>query len=536
MRQFKIITFLLMLLPFIGASVYGEPENQISKDSRFEIDPKGEIVITATRTKDSLKQIGGNSVELITSEEIENSGKTSVRDILSQLSGVGLSSSGGPGSNVSVFIRGADSKNLLVLIDGIMINDPSTPNRQSDIGNLLLDDIERIELIKGSQSVLYGSNATAGVLNIITKIGRDKPSSYVKLEGGSYDTKKAQAGTKGKVGSLSYSVTGSKVISEGFSSASDRNERILHDGNTSEKDGWQNQSLSAALTYKIAKDHEISLMIKDVLSDVKTDDYGFGGYAVDHFDYNQFAPDPNAKKDQHIITQQRTTGLKYSSRLFDGKLESVLGINQSAKKREHFDNLNQKNLEFDGSYLDKYWQGSFFPLDQHEVTIGLSSMLEDMLQKSVTPTQSISDVDEQVTTSSLWIQDQMFFLEEKLVMVLGARRDDHEIYGKADSFRFAPSFNLEGSHTLLKASWGSGFRSPSLYELFGSYTYFGQTTIIGNQELTPERSLTFDYGVQQSFLGGDMKLNLTYFKSLFENKIDYVSDPVTFQGGYENLE
>ncbi len=157
------VTFVL----FTGAAVAQETPVTTEK-----------VVVTATRTLASLDKVGGNSVTVITAADIKAKGQMMVADVLRGVPGLDIGSSGGPGSVAVAFIRGADSKNTLVLVDGVMYNDPSSSTRSADLGNINADNIERIEVVRGAMSVLYGSNATAGVINIITKKGAAKPSVY----------------------------------------------------------------------------------------------------------------------------------------------------------------------------------------------------------------------------------------------------------------------------------------------------------------------------------------------------------------------
>ncbi|RLB94595.1 MAG: TonB-dependent receptor, partial [Deltaproteobacteria bacterium] len=137
-----------------------------------------DLVVTATRTETNIDKVGGTSVTVITTEEIQAKGYLTVEEVLKGSPGIDVKANGGPGTLTSVSIRGADSKNTLVLIDGIMVNDASAISRQADLANLTTDNIERIEIVRGPQSVLYGSNATAGVINIITRKGDGKPRVY----------------------------------------------------------------------------------------------------------------------------------------------------------------------------------------------------------------------------------------------------------------------------------------------------------------------------------------------------------------------
>ena len=139
-----------------------------------------EMIVTATKTLNSISDTGGSSVTVITAEDIRNSGKQSVEEVIKGTAGIDVASNGGPGTLASVFLRGADAKNTLVLIDGVPSNDPADANRAPNFANLTVDNIDRIEIVRGTVSFLYGSNASAGVINIITKKGSSTPQSFAR--------------------------------------------------------------------------------------------------------------------------------------------------------------------------------------------------------------------------------------------------------------------------------------------------------------------------------------------------------------------
>ena len=144
-----------------------------------------DIVVTATRTPQPIQR-AGSAITVITAEEIAQTSLRSVDDLFRRVPGVSLTQAGGPGQVETVRIRGGDVRHTLVLVDGIRVNDPSSTGREFDFANLVLADIERIEVLRGPQSALYGSDAMGGVINIITKRGRGAPKATIAVEGGSH--------------------------------------------------------------------------------------------------------------------------------------------------------------------------------------------------------------------------------------------------------------------------------------------------------------------------------------------------------------
>jgi vitamin B12 transporter len=456
-----------------------------------------EMVVTATKTVNSVSDAGGSSVTVISAEDIKNSVQQTVEEVIKGTAGIDVVANGGLGSTTSVFIRGADSGATLVLVDGVAINDPSSTNRKADLANIMVDNIERIEVVRGPVSVLYGSNAMAGVINIITASGMGIPKSHVGMEGGSYGTWKAYAGVNGKKDALTYSLDVSRLKSDGFSIADDRNPRIPHAGNTSEKDGYSNSSLSANIGYALSRKVHLDTILRYIDSTVKLDDYLWAGYAGDRSD-----ADPSGKKDNH--TESRRFIGRIALKIDTEPLRSTIFYNFSDERRDVYDNDNIKTDIYKGNIYETGWQGDLAVAENNTLTAGIS------YQKEHADTESylyLSSLDKTAGMSSVFLQDQWRIGGLKLVSAV--RNDDHETFGGHFTWRFAPSIKV-GS-TTIKASYGTGFRSPSIYELYSEY---------GNVNLGPETSIGWDAGLEHRF-SGVFRAGATWFRSDFENRIDY---------------
>jgi vitamin B12 transporter len=280
-----------------------------------------EMVVTATRSEMSKDKIGGSSVTVITAEEIEAKKLPSVADLLRSVPGLEIRSYSGLGTTTTARIRGAQAKDTLVLIDGVMLNDPSSIGRAADLANITSDNIERIEVVRGPMSALYGTSATAGVINIITKKGSEKPSVYGSIEGGSYNTWKAKVGATGKIKKFNFSLAAAQLESEGFSLADDDNDRIPHAGNTSEKDGYKNTTLSGKFGFDITPDFDINAVVRNISSEVDADVFG-SGHAGDRFTPLPWGttPDPTGLKEARENHDQLFYKLDVHNFFFDRKL------------------------------------------------------------------------------------------------------------------------------------------------------------------------------------------------------------------------
>ncbi|MCI4405802.1 MAG: TonB-dependent receptor, partial [Sulfuricurvum sp.] len=204
------------------------------------------IVVSASKTEQSLKDVTAN-VDVITAEELEERHITSVLDALRIFTSIPIAQSGGIGQQSSFFQRGFSSENTVVMIDGIRYNDPTTPKGQSQLEHLMVNDIERIEVIHGAQSGIWGANAVAGVINIITKKPTDTLLANAALEYGSYATTKIGANVSQHVGALSYYVGANQLKSNGISAMTPQGEDPKH----YESDAYLNQTLNAKLGYDL---------------------------------------------------------------------------------------------------------------------------------------------------------------------------------------------------------------------------------------------------------------------------------------------
>jgi vitamin B12 transporter len=457
-----------------------------------------EVIVSATRTLNTISDAGGSSVTVITAEEIRDSGQQSLEEVIRGVAGIDVVSTGGYGTNATVFMRGADSQNTLMLIDGIPANDPSSTNRTPNLSNLMVDDIERIEIVRGPVSVLYGSNAMAGVINIITRKGTDTPEGYAGSEGGSYGTWKIYGGARGKQGRLRYSLNAARLKTEGFSVADDRNSRIPHAGNTDEEDGYINTSLSANISYLFSKQVELEAVVRYADASVDLDDYLWAGYAGDRED-----ADPTGRKDNHTDTGQLTG--RFALNVDTSPLKSTFYYHFYDQKRDLYDNERSKTNVFSGSLDEVGWQGDLALNGEHTLTAGLNYLSERADNEGFGSWPSRLDV--RTDMYSAFVQEQMRYRGLKLVAAL--RYDDHETFGGKTTWRIAPSCMVGA--TTFKASYGTGFRAPSLYELYSSY---------GNRELDPETSSGWDAGIEHRFTDR-FRAGATYFSTRYEDRIDF---------------
>ena len=453
-----------------------------------------ELIVSATKTLNSVSDAGGSSVTVITAKEIKDSGQPTVLDVIKSVPGIDIVSNGGLGSSSSIYLRGADTKYTLVLIDGVPVNDPSMMSDEANLSNLMVDNIDRIEILRGPSSMLYGSSAAAGVINIITRKGAQKPSVYAGIEGGSNGTYKFYGGGNGSQGPLDYSVSVSRTKTDGFSAIDERNPVVNPSGKEFEKDGYNNTTVSGNFVLKL--NEQVSLETAMRYNDASLD---YDGYFTDL--------SGNVQKSKLFYAH---TALKIDYH----PLLSTLYYNVSDQERKYIEMIWGNSAYYSHLY-ELGWQGDYAVSDNNTFSVGLNSRNESM---------STTDIyRHSVTSNSIFLQDQWHF--GALQLVEGIRFEDNEQFGSKTTWRVAPSLTF--GNTILKCSYATGFRAPSLYELYAP-------NHIGNENLTAETSNGWDAGIEHKFTG-NLKAGSTFFRTDYQNRIDWVSstDFISYPwGGY----
>jgi len=473
-----------------------------------------EVVVTATRIETPARELA-SSVTVITRDDLERSNKPTVLEALRDVAGLAVVQNGGPGSSASAFLRGANSEHLLVLLDGVVVNDPINPSRSFDFAHLSVDTVERIEVLRGPQSTLYGSDALGGVINILTRKGQGKPRLTLTSQGGSYGTLAHGAELGGSAGALNYAFGASYLSTAGVSAAS--NAYALN----AEKDGYRNLSLSGRVGIALSDKIEAGLIVRSTAA--RTDLDNFGGPGGD---------DPNSRQDY------RSTFLRGQVRglFLENRWEQKLGFSYIVSRRDH-DNPTDAGHPDDsekGSYRSGLmkidWQNNVFLHASNTLTFGAEAGREQG-ESSYTLFSVwgpyVSDFPRRTAdTAGVYIQDQMR-IAGRFFATVGLRLDHHSRAGTALTYRLAPAYFIEATQTTLKATLGTGFKSPSLYQLYAPGTFWGA---VGNEQLEPEESRGWDAGVEQYFLGGAILAGVTYFRNDFRNLIDF-----DFNRGYVNI-
>lgn len=438
----------------------------------------GEVVITASKTPTTERETT-KPVTIITRAEIEQHPGSSLAGLLNQQNGLMINGAvSSPGKDKSVYLRGAATQYTLILIDGYPVTDPSSEGGAFDLRLISVENVERIEIVKGSMSTLYGSDAIAGVINIITKKPEDNALNLsAKAAVGSFNTNELSIGANGQTGNTNYMVNISRDYTEGISEAEPT------DGADFEKDGYERLSASAQAEVQPAS----NLSITPFINYSKYD----GGY-----DNGAFSDADNRYEADLLNTGAR---LKFTS----GDLE----VRESAT-------FTQTERKFTDQYGVFNPKASLFNSDLHAIYNKFDGVrfLGGFNYQNLGFELDGTDESSQLVSPYVTV-----YLEPGLGLntELGLRLNNHSEYGSNWTFNIAPVYNLNEEIKLL-ASVSSGFKAPTLNELFGP---FG-----ANTDLEPQKSVTFDAGVEYRHSESGFSASAIYFQRKIEDLISYDSN------------
>nr|WP_313041144.1 TonB-dependent receptor [Brevundimonas diminuta] len=443
-----------------------------------------DVVVTANRSAQPVERVGA-SVAVLTQAAIEARQTPVVVELLAQTPGVSFTRNGGPGTATTLRIRGAEGHHTVVLIDGVKMNDPSSTQGGSNFGNLLIGDTARIEVLRGAQSTLWGSQAIGGVVNIVTAEPTEALQGSLDAEAGARGTTYFRGGIGGAGERVSWRLAASRYDTDGFSAFA----------KGTEDDGYTNTGLSGRLNVKVTD--AVSLDLRSVWSSGRNDFDAFNG---DSREYG---------KTQELVAY---AGLNFD--LLDGRFRNRIGYAHTDTDRRNFNPDNKvQTLTFDAEGQNRRWeyQGAFAVTEALNATFGLEH------EKSEMKTRSPGDWDPnpafgrgEAELNSAYGQLQWTVLDG-LTLTGGLRYDDHAQYGDNLLGQVAAAWALNEGDTMVRASWGQGFRAPGLYELYSEY---------GNLKLQPEESESWEIGVEQRLFGRAV-VSVAYFNRQADNEINY---------------
>lgn len=461
-------------------------------NSVFAIPVEDKIIVTASRTEQNLSQISA-SANIIDGDEIQTKNYAFVSDYLSEVAGINVVKDSELGGVASIFIRGASAGQTLVLIDGIRVNDMTSPENAFNDGTLPVHLIERIEIVRGPQSLAYGSSAMGGVVNIITKRATNASESNLGFETGSFNTQKFDVSTQGKMGDISYLFGVYALTSDGYSAAD------VEGTDNEEKDGieqWQGH-MKLAYNYSGSGTVQVSAISDHADYDI---DQGAGD------------DDPNNKGQ----TTRELYSLKVSDSFYDNLWQPSLQVSHMDTSRSNTDkpDINHPQTESDNRFVGQRQSVALinhFALPNLELVVGSEFVKESAKSSYNSPFFSSIFNRKSTETKSVFTSGE-FALSASFYLDAGLRYDAFDYYGDQTTYRLGSRILLFDGLTTVRFSHGTGYKSPSLYQLYAPDA--------GSLSLRPESSIAREISLKQS-LNSYGFLALTYFEQSFKNLIDY---------------
>ena len=459
----------------VPASKQQDTSAAMKQTSAKTVQPHYTVIVTPTRTPTATREIG-QSITVLTAEDIEAQGARNVLQVLETVPGFNVVRTGSFGGTTSVFVRGGESDFNLVLVDGVQVNQPGG---FFDLGDLTTINIERIEIVRGPSSVLYGSDAVTSVINIITRKGEGRTSGNLHFEGGTYDSYLLRGGIQGALKKVNYSFGVHYAQSDGFYEFNNDYDKV---------------ELSGSTTIELNTDSFLSAQVRfqDAEHHFPTDSTGA---IVDPNDFRKTDEKLYSVSYENLFTDRYSTGVRYGYYSRDFQSFTVEdGI-------VDFFNSTFRVTE-NRNYLD--WQNNFQLNPHNLITAGTSyeregSETSDLSRRSV----------------GIYLQEQ-FSWADRFFLTAGVRYDNNNRFRSFTTGAFSIGY-LINDEWKLRGSLGNGFRAPSFSEIIG-FPDFG---ILGNETLKPEKNVASDFGFDYFSRNQKGGLSATVFFNRFSDLIEF---------------
>lgn len=452
---------------------------------------KQQVIVTATRIDTPQSQVG-SSVTVIDAQQIEQRQDQDLADVLGHVPGVHVRRTGGLGSQTAVHIRGAESDHTLLLLDGIKLHDIVAPGGIPTFDHISTTGLDRVEVLRGPQSTLYGTEAIGGVVSATTKRGSGDLSGSYSVETGSYYTTTQKLHVGGGSDLFNYSVSAMRIDADLYSSAADNGEN----------DPYRNTSFHSLFGYQPCDEFAVDMAFHYINAQVEFDNNGADDN-TDQTDYEQYA----FKIEPKIF-------------LLDGLWETKLAItlNQTSRLTEGT-NFTVANSGFDYTFLPNGFDGRTWEADwQNTILLGETNTFVFGIaytnERGEYSDPGVADQAYSTHSYSLYVQDQ-WQLTDDLTLSGGVRYIDHDQFGEQYTYQLAGSYHLPATGTIFRSSVGTGFKAPSIADFFDANSF------VNNPNLKPEESIGWDIGIEQPLLKDKLTVGATFFQNTIDNMIFY---------------
>jgi|GEM_PF-681874 len=476
----KYSGFVILALAVCHATVAGSEEID-----EIELMPGEPIVITVVGVPMPESEVPFG-VDVVTAEAMALYEPEDIAEAVTVSPGVHVREYGGLGSVSSISVRGGKANETLVMLDGQRINNPQ--GGDVNVMSVPLEDVERIEVLSGASSALYGADSSAGVVNVVTRGPSERPTFRAKGSYGTYDTKKFEMWGGIPVGPVWFAVGGNYITSDGF--------RVNPDNENETMDDYEGKTFFGKAVYDLSEEHRLTFRgqyFKDGMGSPGSELYADGT--------------------ARLRDDAKYFSVGYSADVMDGKISPRAIFYHNGINREYesalFGTFDRHENRFYGANLRNY----IAPVGWNRVCVG------GEFRRAKTDSTALGDVQE--NNYAGFVQDEVF--AGPVTAVVGLRYDDNGNYGSQVSPRSGIKCRIADCLSV-RAAYGEGYRAPTFDELFWPTSAFYE----GNPDLKPEKNRTVETGVTLSYPGKGASVELTYFRSDYEDLIVNVTDPETF--------
>jgi len=443
-----------------------------------------EITVTASKIEEAVEE-SPSSIIVIRKSDIEAMNVQFLPDVLRSVPELNIRQSGGTGKLATVMLRGASAEQVLVMIDGVKVK--STTTGSFDFSGINVADIERIEIIKGPQSTIYGSEAMGGVINIITKKGKGMPKLDASFEAGSFGTYSPSMTFSGGAEKFDYRITGAYFYTDGISAAKAGTER----------DGYKNASVSGKFGFRPTEKLELEFS-------------GRYYYNRSELDFGTTRPD-----DPNYVQQGNHLLLSGKAKLYLlNKWEQILTIStvkDILKTRDPDDIFGWHSSNITTGIDTVEWQHNLYLSNVYTLTAGAEYRKEK--GESIAMPTGVLRFDKSIDNKAVYLNNKLKFFKESLIINAGLRYDDHEMFGSETTYRVGAVYNIKPADMRIRGNYGIGFRAPTLNDLFWPGA--------GNPNLKPEKSSSWEIGIEKDIAKDKLSVSITYFDQTYNDLIQW---------------